>query len=236
MKKSQQATNRLRDLDVALLRQQQDLLYCPPLLRKALEGYFQQVQKLRNEELKNVQDWLQSAGYLKSMQKWQDVLTSPALNTGEGQNSQKPVALFVRKRLDKRYQKLAKAGQEAQKSMTESGLHALRIEGKKMRYLLEIFHVFFPVKACTLFLKLLKSLQNNLGDYHDFALQQQEMIAFIKNPQNRDDQELALAVGSLVGQLYQKQLNTLESFSDVFASFYHPENKNRFASMIQSRP
>ena len=50
-------------------------------------------------------------------------------------------------------------------------LHRLRIDGKKLRYLLEFYSDLYPRSTITRFIRELKQLQEILGDFNDTEVQ-----------------------------------------------------------------
>ena len=59
---------------------------------------------------------------------------------------------------------------------TDEDLHNLRIDCKKLRYLLEFFTSLFPKTQMKLLIKQLKQLQDNLGDFNDLSVQQARLL------------------------------------------------------------
>ena len=60
----------------------------------------------------------------------------------------------------------------------DEALHRLRIDAKKLRYLLEFFRALYPPKEIGAVVGALKSLQDNLGDFNDLSVQQGAMRGF----------------------------------------------------------
>ncbi len=51
-------------------------------------------------------------------------------------------------------------------------VHQLRINCKKLRYLMEFFAPLFPENEIKTLIKALKLLQDNLGNFNDYSVQQ----------------------------------------------------------------
>lgn len=80
-----------------------------------------------------------------------------------------PLSRFAKKALAERAGKLIKRGRE-RKKLDEEALHALRIEGKKLRYAIEFFQELYPAKATRNALEALTGLQDCLGAINDAAV------------------------------------------------------------------
>lgn len=75
-------------------------------------------------------------------------------------------AAFAAAVLDKRLRRVRRAGRGF-KQLTPEALHALRKDGKRLRYAAEAFAPLFPGAPARRFLKRLRALQGALGDMQD---------------------------------------------------------------------
>jgi CHAD domain-containing protein len=109
-------------------------------------------------------------------------------------------ALAVRrKRLDKRARQVAGRA-------TDDAVHALRIEGKKLRYVIEFFQMALPSARVGELLRTLKSAQNVLGHAHDLACQQTAFLDLLDASRDaRDSAAEAEAATRLVAALRREQ-------------------------------
>jgi CHAD domain-containing protein len=96
-------------------------------------------------------------------------------------------------------------------------VHQLRIECKKLRYLMEFFAELIPAEAGAVMLKMLRRLQNRLGEFNDASVQQQSLLDFWA--QKGTEAEIALGVGGLVAILYHRQRQTLGLVQQALAEF-----------------
>jgi inorganic triphosphatase YgiF len=81
-----------------------------------------------------------------------------------------PLAPFAAEVLRRRRRKLVRG--EALASLPDEALHALRIQGKKLRYAVEFFAALYPGERRRAFGKALGKLQEALGGVHDLAVAQ----------------------------------------------------------------
>jgi CHAD domain-containing protein len=123
------------------------------------------------------------------------------------QNSHVPVPALASQVLLKRYEKIHRMYSAMAHNSTETQVHDIRLQAKKLRYLLELFGSLFPAQEVACLTKRLKKLQNTLGDYNDLAVQQESLRNYVlqKTSHVHDSTLLSLAVGSLLGVLYRQQ-------------------------------
>jgi CHAD domain-containing protein len=113
-------------------------------------------------------------------------------------------------------------------------LHALRIECKKLRYLMEFFASLFPAKEINELIRQLKKLQNNLGDFNDLCVQQEYLLSLaVEFPDDRrQSRRTILAVGSLIGRLDAEKSRVKDSFAQTFTGFAAKANQKLFKSLF----
>ena len=122
--------------------------------------------------------------------------------------------------------KIIKAGRLIDEKTPDSDIHSLRIECKKLRYLLEFFSSLFPQNEMSIIVKQLKKLQDNLGDFNDLSVQQKSLKNYLsKIDNNSNDKNIVpLAVGGLIAVLYQKQQVLKNQFTQKFDEFSKTKN------------
>jgi CHAD domain-containing protein len=224
-------TNRLRDLDVYLLRKNEYMNYLPKEIQKGLDPIFKSLAKEREKEFRRVTGQLNSAKTKKILDEWQAFLA--AVGQGKmvtGENFNKPVdeiaETFIKKRLEKTLQ--FKADLDHQPA--DSDLHQLRIECKKLRYLFEFFRSLFAEKEISTMIKHLKKLQDNLGTFNDLSVQQQMLRNLQKN--NDFSDTAVMAIGGLITVLNKKQLETKNQFEQIFTLFKHNVNPDTLNTLL----
>ena len=107
-----------------------------------------------------------------------------------------------------------------------SSLHALRIEAKKFRYILEFFRSLFEVESVDRYLKQMKVLQNNLGDFNDLSVQIGMLTGHLESMDGGGEGavETAAALGGLIVHLAEEQKTVRRKFEKTFAAFASREN------------
>lgn len=84
------------------------------------------------------------------------------------QGDQSSIAHFARLVLEKRYRNFKNSGKGIS-SLGAEELHALRINGKRLRYAAEFFSPLYPARSVRSFLAAMSGLQDALGEINDAA-------------------------------------------------------------------
>ena len=211
-------TNRLRDLDVYLLARDEYCGLLPPILRPSLEEMFKDFSTERKGEVRRVTMKLRAPSWHNLFREIEEYFSretphesSPAANL--------PVGQLAFRRIFKRYQKIREIAREIGAGAPDEAVHQVRIECKKLRYLMEFFNELIPEEEGAAQLKLLRRLQNRLGEFNDASVQQNSLLNYWERHKTRGD--AALGVGGLVSILYQRQQRTrglIDKELDIFCS------------------
>ena len=228
-------TNRLRDLDVYLLARDEYLGLLPPRLRPALDGMFADFAAERAREVRRATSKLRSASSCRLLEEMEAFFAEHTLHE-PSPAADLPVGPLVFRCIYKRYRKIRGIAAGIGAETPDEAVHRLRIECKKLRYLLEFFSELLPKKEAVALQKLLKRLQGRLGEFNDASVQQASLLSYWQ--QKKHGGELELGLGGLVAVLYQRQQTTrglieqeLEDFcgAETAATFRHsfklPENR-----------
>lgn len=216
-------TNRLRDLDVALLKQETYRSLLPGYLRSRLDPLFESLRAERTGEHRRLAAALDGARYRKIAADWEAFLEGPQESVSPD-NAEAPAKGLAQRFIGKRYGRVIELGAAIDASTPDADLHRLRIECKKLRYLLEFFSSLFPAGEIRLIVDHLKSLQDNLGDFNDFSVQQADLKKYLRAlPSEKTHPETFAAIGGLIGCLYREQQNVRAAFSKSFAEFNRAE-------------
>lgn len=183
----------LRDLDVQLAnRSGMDLL--PAAERAILEtGFLAHLEQRRARERRALLRYLRSREHQHRRQRLREILAEPP-----AVGSFPPIREFLADRIRQRLRKLAKRA-DGMDQPGDSELHRLRIEAKKLRYLLEFSQGILPVGREARCIRDLKRVQDALGDAHDLVVRRgwvQGYAALLRDPAERlalDHLDAALA-------------------------------------------
>ncbi|MBE2222217.1 MAG: CHAD domain-containing protein [Anaerolineae bacterium] len=227
-------SNQLRDLDVYLLAEADYKAKLPEFLQEDIHPLFEYLQSKREDALQAVISELDSAEYRRIVQDWELFLEEPPTKDKTAVNATMPILELAQKRIYKRYQRIIKVGNAILKDQQDELLHALRLECKNLRYLMEFFATLFPPDQISILIRQLKQLQDNLGDFNDFCVQEVYLLHVgrempIRGQASRD---ALIAIGCLVGALHQRREQVKSEFAGTFTSFAAPQNKALFTDLF----
>ncbi len=226
-------TNELRDRDVYLLQQATYFHYLPPALQPSLKIFFDNIASSRKMLHRQFSRYLSSDSYKSFLEEWEAYLNRPSHPEPEQiTNASLSTRSIAVETIRKAWKKVIRRGRLISKETTDAELHGLRIDCKKLRYLLEFFASIFPHKTITPFIRQMKELQENLGDFVDFSVQLlflHEQLTLM--PQ---DKLLAASTGGLMAILFQKKEEARLKFHKTFRSFDHEQTIQLFHDLLTS--
>jgi len=198
-------TGPTRDLDVYLLNFGEYEASLPAVSRSELAPLAAHLRRRRDEAQQLQNQGLDSDRYRRLKRKW-----SARLETGTDEsapNAARPIVAVAAERIGHAYARVQKHGRRIGDGTSGAAIHRVRIDCKKLRYLLEFFgSVFDPSRVATV-IRSLKRLQADLGDYNDLQMQQEELKR-MADELGRDgtaEARTLLAMGRLVEGLASRQ-------------------------------
>jgi CHAD domain-containing protein len=227
-------TNPLRDSDVYLLKQETYCNYLPPFLQSSLKPFFCDIDASRKKSYRLFCRYLASSDYQFFLHKWKQFVHQESLpDTGQAPNASLSTRTVAESTIKKAWKKVIRHGRHISTETTDTELHALRIDCKKLRYLLEFFSSIFPPKTIIPVIRKMKELQENLGDFVDLAVQ----LQFLHNrlsalPAGKEELLSAASIGSLMATLFQKQEEARRQFHKTFRSFDNDETAQLFHDLL----
>ncbi|CUJ92972.1 hypothetical protein RUE5091_01279 [Ruegeria denitrificans] len=213
-------TGRMRDLDVYLLEKDIYFNLIPANLHHGVNAMFAQFAKERNRELTTLNRRFRSAAYDRQMTQLVRLFAdTKGLETGS--NADRGAYDYACALIWKRYRKVCKRARGITPKTPDEAVHELRIDCKKLRYLMEFFAPLFDKGEFKSIIKPLKIMQESLGLFNDYSVQQEALLEFVatqSDAQNRTNAQLAMAVGGLIAVLDQRQKTERDR---VIANFQH---------------
>ena len=230
-------SNALRDLDVYLLNQESYKKRLPAVLRDDIDPLFTHLRNKRTKAFQHVLRGLKSGKYEKIMKDWEAFLNKPPPDSASAANAELPVIELARSRIYKKFRGIVKTGSKILTNAQDELLHALRIECKKLRYLMEFFANLFPRKKVNALIAQLKNLQDNLGDFNDLCIQREYLLNIATElPGDRQQLKKTLvAIGSLVEALNHEKQTVRDAFARTFTDFAAPANQALFKELFASK-
>ncbi len=226
-------TGPLRDIDVYLLEKEHYLNLLPKSLQGGMDSFFLQLQSRRSEALKKLQFNLNSERYDKLLDDWRRYLSDPSSDLFAGIRRKNCFA-YAGEMIGTRFNAFIRAANRISAESAHEELHRLRIKGKKFRYLLEFFKSFYDGRQMDVFVKHMKKLQDNLGDFNDLSVQQRMLAVELDSLRAKNLQTIrfAAALGGLIAVLGDKHKVVRSEFEATYAEFARPEVKEILQSMI----
>lgn len=215
-------TNHLRDLDVFILDKPRYLKLLPDSLSAGLLPMFDDFEQEREKEVKRIGSWLSSDKYLSEMQELED-LFKRGYSACETEWSERPSIELAISKITKRYKKIQKAALRITDDTPDSAIHSIRIDCKKLRYLLYFFGSLFDEKKTKVAAKQLKRLQDKLGLFNDLTVQGAYLETYLDQIEHKEKKDIKLiaALGGLIATLHGMQkierkncINELHVFSN----------------------
>lgn len=226
------STNRLRDLDVQELTRKEFLHSVPEDLRSGLKEMFTDFQKERKIEQKKVASLLISSDYRSDMAAVQSCFMEKGFSGVA--NVEAPIASLAAERIWKRFRRLIRFASRLQEASIDSEFHALRIEAKKLRYLLEFFRNLFPEDSLRDFEKQFRRLQNLLGVFNDLSVHQHFLMDYWKKKQKRVGKhyDLAFSLGGVLMIMNHRKPAMRQEILETIESVCGENNVEKFRNIF----
>ena len=227
-------TNRLRDNNVCLLEKERYLDMVPPSLKPSLARFFDDLSNERRVLQRQFCNHLSSSEYRKFMTEWDAFINEEELPDQErAPNSAISTKIVAAKAIRKAWKKVIAHGRRIGTKAADKELHELRIDCKRLRYLLEFFSSLFPQKASGRLVNYLKELQDNLGEFVDISVQLDFLLGRIESIHaTKDGILLAAAIGSLTASLFRELELAREKFGETFSKFDDEPARELFDELL----
>jgi CHAD domain-containing protein len=175
---------------------------------------------------------LQSERFQRLVECWGRFLDTDAEEEAEPPLASSPIIEVAGPRILKAYRRMRKRGTGSGAHSPATLLHRLRIDGKKLRYLLEFFSDLYPRTTVTRFIKELKQLQDILGDYNDTEVQ----LILIKEFSDHGtlSAEALAAARRLTEAITDRQRELRVGFAERFALFASDESRKLYKRTLKA--
>ena len=224
-----QITGQTRDMDVYLLSYQQYKAALPISLRADITPLYSFLKEKQAQAQKELAEKLNSPNYRKQLANWEQYLKDPLAKKDPGENANISIKELADQRIWKIYKRILKEGESINDASPAEALHDFRKTCKKLRYLMEFFQSLYPKDEMKVLIKSLKDLQNVLGDFQDYEIQEINIKHFSEEMMAKNiPANTFLAMGVLVQQLDSMKCVARNHFAKQFALFEQQENQNTF--------
>ena len=227
-------TSPTRDLDVYLLKFDTYKSALPPATRDDLNPLGEFIRSRQKLEHQRMVESLKSSRYQQLIQQWTEFLASPLPEHPIQPNAILPIGTLANKRIWRLYKRVLKEGGVITPTTPAVHLHELRKTCKKLRYLIEFFQSLYSKKKIKANIQTLKELQDNLGDFQDFEVQEttlkefgEEMLKAGETPA-----KTLLAMGILVQNLDQRRQDARSEFAVRYTEFASKAHQAQFKELF----
>jgi CHAD domain-containing protein len=178
---------------------------------------------------------LRSVHYTSNLTEWEQYLNEAV----EEQPAEANAILSIKQLSDLRIWKCFHTVLLQGNAITENShgeqLHDLRKTCKKLRYLMEFFQQLYPDEQIKGLVKDLKGLQEVLGDFQDYEVQEQNLKIFSEEMRNEKvSTPTFLAMGVLIQNLDTRRCKARSEFAEKFAGFKREENQIIFRALFKA--
>ncbi len=224
-----------RDLDVHLLSLQGHQVELPPSVRGHLSPLVEHLKRRREAAHAKQLAGLDSARYRRLAREWRRLLETDA--RGGGANAARPVREVARERIERAFARVRRRGRDLSAQTPAEAVHELRIACKKLRYLLEFFRSLFAAGRVGAFIRSLKRLQDDLGEFNDLEVQQGELHDTAREllAAGGADAAALLTAGRLVDRLESRQAAARHRLADEVGRFATAQTAAELDRLLASR-
>jgi len=228
-------TGPVRDLDVYLEKMADYRSSLPAAVRDDLAPLDAFLHTRHAIEHRRLVEALTSPRYRDLVDGWQRALVSPTATQRQPPDATQPVAILATQRIWRAYRRVLRHGRAIGQESPDTALHRLRIDCKKLRYLMEFFRSLYDPEAIDRLIDLLKELQDNLGEFNDLSVQQKTLHRLARAMHDADGApvETYLAMGRLQALLEKRHTNQRRRFAAVFARFAGDDERRLFRRLFK---
>ena len=230
-------TGQLRDLDVYLAEKDGFFDLLPPSMHGGLEHLFQLFERQRAAAQADLVAHLEAKSYQREVEALEKRFASKK-KLAKGENAQLSSVAYSSALIWKRYRKVCKIAAGIDDQTEDEEVHRLRIHCKKLRYLMEFFAPVFPAKEFKSIIKPLKRLQDNLGLFNDYSVQQDKLRSLLGDLEAQPDAhniDIAQSIGALIVVLNEKQQAERARVVHSFAAFNDKQTRATFQRLFQTK-
>ncbi len=220
-------TGRKRDLDVYIEKLGTYKKLVDKKFAKGIDKLGEYIESFRETEEKRVLDMLHSEAFESEMNELERFCKDDSC-ISLSQEAKQPVIFFVKRAMSRRYAIIVKKGSVINSKSSAKKYHKLRIEFKKLRYMMEFFSAMMESESYDYLFPKLKKIQDILGEFQDLQVQSKHLGEFMKD-RGIDNNSILKAVEALKEEMQKLENSKKREFREEFVSFSKLENDLRRA-------
>jgi len=222
-------TNALRDLDVYLLAHHEYAALLPAGFAPGMDELTALVRARRAQAHAQVAAYFASPAYRDDVDAClAELALPPVLATPM---AARPVLGVVKRQVLRRYAAIEALAAAINPESADDDVHALRIEFKKLRYLIEFFIDLLPKKRSMKVVADFKKIQGVLGAFNDLSVQ----IDFLEGFQDPRRGAMTQALGGLTAILHMKKTDVRARIGDALAAYFTENRAIEFGLLFGAR-
>jgi CHAD domain-containing protein len=224
-------TGPCRDLDVVLLalNSEQRRSGIPGGAVASLEDF---LREKRQREHSLVCAALQSERFQHLVENWNRFLETGTEEETRPPLASSPIIEVASPRILKAYRRMRKRGAAIDIDSPAVLLHRLRIDGKKLRYLLEFFSDLYSPATVSRFISELKQLQDILGGFNDTEVQLALINTFVDH--GTASSATLDGMNRLTETITERQRELRSEFAERFDIFASDESRKRYRKTLKA--
>jgi CHAD domain-containing protein len=226
------ALGNVRDLDVYLENFGQEAAEVTEDERAQLMDYHQHVVQQRKQARDALLACFGSSAYEQLKQRFGALLDSGPPQSRRQEVSSLTIRDAACKIIPKQHKKVLRAGRAIETSSPDHALHALRIDCKRLRYLLEFFQPVYgePLDG---FVRRLKNLQDVLGEFQDACVATQRLRAYAAHvPPRAKNRGQLVALGQLIHSQRLRAADRRARFKKAWKRFDRKGERKRLRGLL----
>jgi CHAD domain-containing protein len=227
-------TNGHRDLDVFVVEFDSYLAAVPEVAASDLEPLRDLLLRHRSDEHADLVRYLDSDEHRSLLARYRAFLEGrPGAGSSEP-DAALPVEEVAAARIRRAHRRLLRPGAAIDDASPPAALHELRIAGKELRYLLELYGSLYDPAVLAGVVRELKQLQDNLGEFQDCEIHAQRLHGFAEELRSSPDvaTSVLMAVALVAGVFTDRQAAARSAFAGRFAAFSDRGNVRVLERMV----
>lgn len=228
-------TSAARDLDVYVIEWPGYVAPLGPETVQQLQPVLEHILTRRRDEHAALAAFLTSARARDLLATWMAWLESDDAGD-QAPQAERPLGEVVARRLVAAQDQLLESGRAIVSTSPATDLHELRKEAKKLRYLIECFGSVLGAGPRKEFVKHLKALQDNLGEFQDAEVHSDRLRAISLELHEAPETTAAtmVAIGQLTEHFEQRRQAARKEFAARFAAYDTKASRRCLDEVVRS--
>lgn len=221
-------TGPARDLDVFL--EEIAALGADSDLASALAPLLEHIRRQRRRAGRRLVQVLAGPRTVRTLADWEAFLAAPAWGPAAAQ----PARTVFGEALARAHARLLRRGGRLDDASPPDDFHRLRIDAKKLRYVLETGASLFDATAVAARLGPLKALQEVLGEAQDLAVREARLADAATELAAAAAPATLVAIGRLIERAHHRRRELYRAFARPFAEFAAPAEQKRWLRLLRA--